>query len=118
MRMTDVATDAFSHLGICVSDLERSKRFYCEGLGFEHLATRRVGNYASPGIEVAGELDLQTCFHQRQDLIIELLAWDTPGAEGTPSNRRNLLGITHLSFQVPDVDGTAKRLAECGGSIV
>ena len=24
----------FSHLGICVSDLERSLRFYCEALGF------------------------------------------------------------------------------------
>ena len=24
-----------SHIGICVSDLDRSLRFYCEGLGFE-----------------------------------------------------------------------------------
>ena len=26
---------AFSHVGICVADLERSLRFYCDGLGFE-----------------------------------------------------------------------------------
>ena len=31
-------THSFSHLGICVSDLERSVRFYCEGLGFEPVA--------------------------------------------------------------------------------
>ena len=27
--------DTFSHFGICVSDLDRSLRFYCDGLGFE-----------------------------------------------------------------------------------
>ena len=36
-------THSFSHLGICVSDLERSVRFYCEGLGFEPVATHQVG---------------------------------------------------------------------------
>ena len=24
-----------SHVGLCVSDLERSLRFFCDGLGFE-----------------------------------------------------------------------------------
>ena len=33
MEQTTTAT-TFSHLGICVSDLERSLRFYCEALGF------------------------------------------------------------------------------------
>ena len=36
-------TLSFSHLGICVSDLDRSLRFYCEGLGFELVASHRVG---------------------------------------------------------------------------
>jgi catechol 2,3-dioxygenase-like lactoylglutathione lyase family enzyme len=26
---------SLSHLGLCVSDLERSLRFHCDGLGFE-----------------------------------------------------------------------------------
>jgi len=34
-------TLSFSHLGICVSDLERSVRFYVEGLGFEPVASHR-----------------------------------------------------------------------------
>ena len=33
----------FSHLGICVSDLDRSVRFYCEGLGFELGQSHSVG---------------------------------------------------------------------------
>ena len=37
-------TLSFSHLGICVSDLDRSLRFYCEGLGFEQVASHQVGH--------------------------------------------------------------------------
>ena len=37
-------TVSFSHLGICVSDLERSLRFYRDGLGFELVASHRVGD--------------------------------------------------------------------------
>ena len=33
-----------SHVGICVSDLERSIRFYCEGLGFEQAESFTVGD--------------------------------------------------------------------------
>ena len=33
--LKEVMELSFSHVGICVSDLERSLRFYCEGLGFE-----------------------------------------------------------------------------------
>ena len=31
--MTNAAAPEWSHVGLCVSDLERAIRFYCEGLG-------------------------------------------------------------------------------------
>ena len=36
MPRIDIVSDgvAFNHVGQCVTDLERSKRFYCELLGF------------------------------------------------------------------------------------
>ena len=33
----------FSHFGICVSDLERSVRFYCEAFGFEKAESHDIG---------------------------------------------------------------------------
>ena len=33
----------FSHFGICVSDLERSLRFYCEAFGFEKAESHDIG---------------------------------------------------------------------------
>ena len=33
----------FSHFGICVSDLGRSLRFYCDALGFEQAESHEIG---------------------------------------------------------------------------
>ena len=43
-----------SHLGICVSDLDASLRFYCEGLGFEEVAAHEVGEEFAALMELDG----------------------------------------------------------------
>ena len=40
----DAPEPAFSHFGICVSDLERSLRFYCDALGFEKAESHAIGS--------------------------------------------------------------------------
>ena len=37
-----MAESRLSHIGICVSDLARSQRFYCEALGFEVLSSLEI----------------------------------------------------------------------------
>ena len=61
---------------------------------------------------------LTSRFLHSGDLRIELLAFATPAAFGTPSARRNQLGLTHLSFSVDDVDAAAERLVRHGGTII
>jgi catechol 2,3-dioxygenase-like lactoylglutathione lyase family enzyme len=38
-----MAVRRFSHLGLCVADLERSLRFYRDGLGFRERSSLDVG---------------------------------------------------------------------------
>ena len=40
----DAPEPVFSHFGICVSDLERSLRFYCDALGFEKAESHAIGS--------------------------------------------------------------------------
>ena len=88
----------FSHLGICVSDLERSVRFYCEGLGFELVQSHTVGPEFGRLMEV-DDVALQSRFVRRDGVSIELLHFDSPGHSGEPARRpMNQLGITHLSL--------------------
>jgi lactoylglutathione lyase len=51
-------------------------------------------------------------------LAVELLYYVTPAPTGQPSERRNQLGLTHLSFYVDDVDVTAAALVAAGGTII
>jgi len=107
-----------SHVGVCVSDLERSLRFYCEGLGFARAATYQVGKEFSAALEVRGDAQLVSQFVERDGVSLELLHYAQPGVEGAPSSRRNQLGFTHLSLAVDDVDRVARHLVACGGKLL
>jgi catechol 2,3-dioxygenase-like lactoylglutathione lyase family enzyme len=111
-----------SHIGLCVSDLEQSLRFYCDGLGFELSdgydldSTVVVGLDAA--LEVPGPAVLRSQMIVLDGLKIELLHYTSPAVEGQPSSHRNQLGLTHLSFWVDDLDAAAERLVKCGGTIL
>jgi len=108
----------FSHIGICVSDLERSVRFYCEGLGFELVQSHTVGAEFGPLMEV-DEVVLQSRFVRRDGVSIELLHFDSPGHSGEAVRRpMNQLGLTHLSLLVEDLDVVADVIESFGGAVV
>ena len=90
------------HVGLNVSDLGRSTRFYREVFGFEVSAES-----AAPGREYA--------FLTQGDTLV-LTLW--PQSQGAASVRSP--GLHHLSFQVPsieDVHRAAERVAAQGGRI-
>jgi catechol 2,3-dioxygenase-like lactoylglutathione lyase family enzyme len=111
-------TLSFSHFGICVSDIDRSSRFYCEGLGFEPVATHQIGPEFGTLMEVEG-VQLESRMLTRDGITLELLGFVTPGPTGDGSRRpMNRLGLTHLSLRVDDVEGVAATVEAYGGSVV
>ncbi len=115
-------TYAPSHLGICVSELERSLRFYRDGLGFEVSDRFDLDSTQLPdlpaSLEVESPVTVVSQMIVKGPLKIELLHYPGRDAQGVPSTSRGLLGLTHLSFTVADVDAAAARLCEFGGEIV
>jgi len=108
----------FSHVGICVTDLERSLRFYCQGLGFTEAERHEIHNEFADTLEVARDVVLTSQFIRRGDLGVELLYFRSPGHRGTPAAHRNTLGLTHLSFVVSDLEATAAALVAAGGTVL
>src|SRR3954451_312101 len=104
-----------SHVGLCVSNLERSRRFYVDGLGFTEFARFEIDR---PIAEVDLPCSLTSLFVQKDALRVELLDFRSPPVFGTPSTRRNKLGLTHLSFVVDDVDSAAVELEQYAGRIL
>jgi catechol 2,3-dioxygenase-like lactoylglutathione lyase family enzyme len=104
-----------SHLGICVADLDRSLRFYGEGLGF--VADGRY-DVDQPIAEIDGPARVTLHFLRQGGMRLELLCFANPPAFGRPPSVRNQIGPTHLSFVVDDVDAAAAHLVSHGGAIV
>ncbi len=109
---------SFSHLGICVADLDVSLRFYCEGLGFTEVAAHEVGEEFAALMEVDG-VHLRSRMIAKDGVTVELLGFDAPGVTGDGTRRpMNLRGLTHLSLRVDDVASTAAAIEALGGSVV
>jgi glyoxylase I family protein len=108
----------FTHIGMCVSDLERSLRFYTEGLGFEVVDKLPIDDQFGKVMEVDMKGG-QSWLIRRDGILVELLGFDEPeiiGSDGRkPMNQR---GFTHMALWVEDVDAVAERIKDFGGRIV
>jgi lactoylglutathione lyase len=111
-----------SHIGLCVSDLDRSLRFYCDGIGFEVAEGYDLDDTMLPGLDLALEVPGPVVVRSQMILLgdfrIELLAYRSPAVDGSPSVRRNQVGLTHLSFLVDDIDAAIARAVEHGGHLL
>ena len=110
----------YNHTGQVVTDLERSKRFYQEVLGFSFWyevnppdeATAKLCGLKPPLRVTASYLTLD-------GFVLELMHYSVPGATAPFRARAmNEPGLTHLSISVDDVRGTAERATEFGGQII
>jgi len=115
---TAPASDHLSHIGLCVRELDRSLRFYCDGLGFTKADPFPLDDTFAAGLEAGERTSAVSQFIRRADVTIELLAWTVPGVRGEPSSSRTQVGLTHLSFLVDDIDAAATRLVELGGQLL
>lgn len=106
-----------SHIGICVSELERSVRFYCDILGFEELSRLQIkGPDPERLLNIAGG-ELQAVYLQRDGTRIELLYYPVAGHIHTDTPRpMNRLGFTHLSLRVADLESLVAAIEQGGGT--
>jgi catechol 2,3-dioxygenase-like lactoylglutathione lyase family enzyme len=110
---------AFNHVGHCVADLARSRRFYEELFGFE--VARQMSVPDSPAdrlLRIEAPLGLTAVYLSKEGLVLELIHFDRPGNPPARSRVINEPGLTHLSFSVRDVAATAARVPEFGGEVL
>lgn len=110
---------ALTHIGICVSDIDRSLRFYRDALGFEYLSELEVVGEPADTLLELKDVDLRAVYLQRDGFRIELLYYVSPPRKPLPrAHEMNDLGFTHLSFHVADIDATVAALREAGATIL
>src|SRR4051794_4551382 len=112
-----MAIHGISHVGICVSDLGRSLRFYCDGMGFVLLRSFDIEGESWSTVLELEESVLHSRILRRDRLTIELLEFESPGHVGAPERvPMNRLGFTHLAVWVDDIDVESAKIVEYGGT--
>jgi lactoylglutathione lyase len=108
-----------AHVALCVSDLDRSLRFYCEGLGFRELGRVSVGQEAASVGQFEEEIDFTGVVVTRDAMSLHLVYWAKPGAIPQQRVKRlNDIGYTHLGIMVEDLDKALAALVALGGSVI
>jgi glyoxylase I family protein len=103
------------HYSHCVSDLERSRRFYVDVLGFEVALEVEFDDAATARVLGLPRARFRGAFLQRDGMRIELIAFTEPPPEAPRAKRRaNDVGHSHLSFYVLDLDATLAELRSSG----
>lgn len=110
-----------THLGLCVSDMDRALRFYRDVLGFAvstEFPELRVENEMADRLLSLRRVSLHAVYLERDGFRIELLHYASPRSPvAAPSRAMNDLGLTHLSIRVPDVRAAMEAIEAGGGRV-
>lgn len=99
-----IALKRIHHIAIIAADYQRSKRFYCDILGF----TLRSEFYRAERSSWKGDLALNGVY------VIELFSF--PEAPNRPSHPE-AQGLRHLAFSVEDVGQASRELLVAGVTV-
>lgn len=103
------------HYSHCVSDIERSRRFYGEVLGFETVAEFDFDDAATARVMGVPDARFKGIFMKRDGMRIELIGFSNPPPEAPRLERSAAeVGHSHLSFYVRDLDATIAELRTQG----
>ena len=109
---------AFNHVGQCVTDLARSRRFYEELLGFElEREIRPPDDPSSKLLRLPAPLGMTAVYLRRDGLVLELLHFEA-GTVPTRERVMNEPGLTHISVSVDDIEVVCSRVPEYGGEVL
>lgn len=104
---------ASHHVGLIVSNMERSLDFYCNRLGMRIKLQREITTPWVGAVNGIPGAHLKVAFLEAYGSTIELLEYVKPTVAAIPSVA-NRPGTAHLTFLVDDMDKAFKELSAQG----
>jgi lactoylglutathione lyase len=109
----------FNHVGLCVADTARSRRFYEGLLGFTFWWELEPPDAGTDHLLQLNEpIGLHATYLVRDGLVLELLAYSHRALHAGPDRVMDQVGLTHLSLSVSDLSDVLATVEGFGGSVV
>jgi catechol 2,3-dioxygenase-like lactoylglutathione lyase family enzyme len=106
---------SFMHVGISVSDMQRSVAFYRDVLGFTVVGAGEAFDEEDTPLDLEGVHLLSTAM-KCGDCQIELLQFlSPPGKQRAP--KMNDAGCVHMALAVDDIQAVYQRLVQAGAEV-
>jgi len=109
----------FNHVGLCVADRQRSRRFYEGLLGFQFWWELEPPDEGTDQLlQLDKPIGLHATYLVRDGLALELLDYSDHDVHAGPNRVMDEVGLTHLSLSVPDLGDVLELVDGFGGSVV
>jgi lactoylglutathione lyase len=109
----------FNHVGLCVADTARSRRFYEGLLGFTFWWELEPPDAGTDQLLQLNEpIGLHATYLVRDGLVLELLAYSHRTLHAGLDRVMDQVGLTHLSLSVSDLSRVLATVEGFGGSVV
>ena len=109
----------FNHVGLCVADRERSRRFYEGLLGFQFWwEIEPPDDRTAQLVQLPEPLGTHATYLVRDGFVLELIDYSNRQVHAGSERVMDQVGLTHISFSVSDLDGVLARVEGFGGAVV
>jgi lactoylglutathione lyase len=119
MGDTAVSASVVNHIGLCVHDIDLSRRFYEELFGFEcECEIAPPDDPTGKLLQLEAPVGLRAVYLRKDGLLLELLAY--AGRPPRPPRERPMdePGLTHISMGADDHRSLLDRVEALGGRVV
>jgi catechol 2,3-dioxygenase-like lactoylglutathione lyase family enzyme len=109
----------FNHVGLCVADHERSRRFYEGLLGFQFWWELELPDEGTAQLlQLEGPIGVRATYLVRDGFVLELIDYSKRDVHAGPQRVMDQVGLTHMSLSVSDLAAVLAMVEEFGGSVI
>jgi lactoylglutathione lyase len=109
----------FNHVGLCVADRDRSRRFYEGLLGFQFWWGLELPDEGTAQLlRLDGPIGVHATYLVRDGFVLELLDYSKRDVHAGSERVMDQVGLTHMSLSVSDLAAVLAMVEEFGGSVI
>jgi catechol 2,3-dioxygenase-like lactoylglutathione lyase family enzyme len=109
----------FNHVGLCVADHERSRRFYEGLLGFQFWWELELPDEGTAQLlQLEGPIGVRATYLVRDGFVLELIDYSKRDVHAGSQRVMDQVGLTHMSLSVSDLAAVLAMVEEFGGSVI